>query len=331
MKTIVVFGATGNIGRYYTKYLCEHLNLNEYSIIAAGTKMTDIFNGYPVKYISVNIVNKADFERLPKSTYAVVDFAGMMPARMEGYDPQRYIDVNITGTLNILEYCRKSGADRMLFTQSFGDIKDNSEKDVLLRSDSPKNFGFDNDHTIYVMSKNFAVDMMKNYHEMYGLKNFVFRLPTIYSYSPIDHYYVDGIKRWIGYRYLINQAIAGNDIEVWGDPNRPKDMIYVKDLCQMMYKALFASVGGGCYNAGTGVGTSLIDQIEGMIKVFCPKDKKSNIIMRPDKPNEPQYIMDISNAKEDLGYEPEYNYIAMLEDMKKEMETDNSNNQKVEI
>lgn len=68
----------------------------------------------------------------------MVDFAGMMPARMEGYDPQKYIDVNITGTLNVLEYCKKSGADRMMFTQSFGDIKDNSEENIVLKSDSPK-------------------------------------------------------------------------------------------------------------------------------------------------------------------------------------------------
>ena len=58
----------------------------------------------------------------------VVDLAGAMPARMKGYDPYKYIDVNITGTLNILEFCRKTGADRILFAQSFGDIKDHAEK-----------------------------------------------------------------------------------------------------------------------------------------------------------------------------------------------------------
>lgn len=320
MKVIVVFGASGDIGRYYIKYLCEHLNLNEFSIIATGTKEVTMFASYPVEYIKIDITNKGEFEKLPKNIYAVVDFAGMMPARMEGYDPQKYIDVNITGTLNVLEYCKNSGADRMMFTQSFGDIKDNSEKDIILKPDSPKNFGYNNDHTIYVLSKNFAVDMMENYHQMYGIKNLVFRLPTIYSYSPIDHYYVDGKIRWIGYKLLINQAINGTDIEVWGDPNRKKDMVYVKDLCQMMYKALFTEVDTGVYNVGTGIGTSLIDQINGIVEVFGNQDNKSNIIMRPEKPNAPQYIMDITNAENDLGYKPEYDYISMLKDMKLEME-----------
>lgn len=323
-KSILVFGASGVVGKYFIKYLTEELDLNEYKIIATGTKETSVFNKYSVKYCKVNICEQEDFEKLPKNVYAVVDFAGMMPARMEGYDPQKYIDVNITGTLNVLEYCRKNNADRILFTQSFGDIKNSTKNDIVLKADSPKSFKYDDDHTIYVLSKNFAVDMIENYHQMYGLKNYIFRLPTIYSYSPVDHYFVDGKLRWIGYKYLINQAIKGEDIEVWGDPNRVKDMVYVKDLCQMMYKALFTDVSTGHYNVGTGVGTSLIDQIKGMIEVFGHEDNKSKLIMCPDKPDAPQYIMDIEPAVRDLGYKPQYDYISMLKDMKLEMEKDNN-------
>ena len=97
-------------------------------------------------------------------------------------------------------------------------------------------------------------------------------------------------------------------------------MVYVKDFCQMLYKAVFADRTEGYYNVGTGVGTSLLRQIEGMIEVFGPENKKSEIIMRPDKPNAPQYVMDIAPARRELGYEPEYDYISMLQDMKMEME-----------
>lgn len=114
------------------------------------------------------------------------------------------------------------------------------------------------------MSKDFAVDLIENYHQMYGLKRFIFRLPTIYLYSPIDTYYVDGTNRKIGYRILIDKAAQGETIEVWGDPNRVKDMVYVKDFCQMLYKAVFADRTEGYYNVGTGVGTSALRQIEGM-------------------------------------------------------------------
>ena len=316
---IVVFGASGNTGTYFIKYFLENNKDKKYEIVAVGTRATDKFEKMGVKYFQVDITKKEDFEKLPKDVYAVVDLAGAMPARMEGYNPQYYIDVNITGNLNILEYCRENNVDRILFAQSFGDIKDYGETELVIKADMPRKFSFKSDHTIYVMTKNFMVDMMENYYEMYGLKKFVFRLPTIYLYSPIDYYYVDGVKRQIGYRLLIDRAIKGEPIEVWGDSTRVKDMVYVKDFCQMLYKALFVQREKGYYNVGTGVGTSLLEQIKGMVDVFGEDDKKSQIVLHPEKPNAPQYIMDITPAEKELGYSPKYDYISMLEDIKLEM------------
>ena len=71
---------------------------------------------------------------------------------------------------------------------------------------------------------------------------------------------------------------------------------------------------------GTGVGVTLKDQIEGLIEVMSPENKKSIIIECPEKPDSREFIMDITNAKEDLGYEPKYYYLDYLKDFKKEME-----------
>ena len=127
MKKILVFGATGDTGRYFVDYFLENYSGNDYEIIASGTRHTDYFDKKGVKYYPVDITKKEDFNTLPTDIYAIVDFAGLMPARMRGYDPQRYIDVNITGTLNILEFARENKVDRMLYMQSFGDIKDYGE------------------------------------------------------------------------------------------------------------------------------------------------------------------------------------------------------------
>ena len=88
----------------------------------------------------------------------------------------------------------------------------------------------------------------------------------------------------------------------------------------MLFKAVFVDRECGYYNVGTGVGTSLLDQIKGMVDVFSEEGRKSKIVMRPDKPNAPQYIMDITPAVEELGYKPQYSYLEMLRDFKTEME-----------
>ena len=57
---------------------------------------------------------------------------------------------------------------------------------------------------------------------------------------------------------MIDKARAGEPLEIWGDPTKGMDLIYVKDFCQMIEKALFApKEASGTYNVGTGVLTSL--------------------------------------------------------------------------
>ena len=90
-------------------------------------------------------------------------------------------------------------------------------------------------------------------------------------------------------------------------------------IMQVFVDSGFVNRDCGYYNVGTGVGTSLLDQIKGMVEVFGEAGKKSQIVMRPDKPNAPQYIMDITPAREELGYIPKYDYISMLKDIKREM------------
>ena len=119
---------------------------------------------------------------------------------------------------------------------------------------------------------------------------------------------------------MIDKAIKGETIEMWGNPDAFKDIVYVKDFCQMVFKAMFATVNGGTYNVGTGVKTTLRQQIEGMVKVFSPKNAPSQIIEKPEQPTFTSFVMDIENAKSELGYNPQYNYIAYLKDYKREME-----------
>lgn len=123
MKKVVVFGASGNTGTYFVKYFLENNSDKDYEVVAVGTRETQKFDELGVTYYRVDITKKEEFDKLPEDVYAVVDLAGAMPARMKGYDPQYYIDVNITGNLNILEYCRKNHADRILFARALVTLK----------------------------------------------------------------------------------------------------------------------------------------------------------------------------------------------------------------
>lgn len=320
-KKIIVLGSAGNLGMYFIDYLNEKLDMEKYEIIATGTKDEYPFEFYKGKYVKLDITKVDDFEKLPKeNVQAVVDFAGVLPAYLSKDDPNKYIDVNIKGTLNVLEYCRKVKADRIIYTQTWADLNGYLKEKKPLKPDLLRKPIHTGDHAIYTVTKCAAVELIECYHQMYGLKNFIFRLPNIYLYSPEMYYYVNGEKKYISYRYIIQRAMKGEPLEMWGNPELGKDIIYVKDLCQMIFKSLFVDRETGTYNAGTGIKTTMREQIEGIVKVFSPKENPSKIMECPEKKDCDDFVMDITNAKEELGYEPEYDYIAYLEDYKKEME-----------
>lgn len=82
-KRIIVFGATGNLGTH----ISTHLKSLGYDVIAVGHRKNDngFFADYSMLYYSVDITDVTDFEKLPqRDVYAVVHFAGMLPAVMEG-------------------------------------------------------------------------------------------------------------------------------------------------------------------------------------------------------------------------------------------------------
>ena len=318
-KRVIVFGATGTLGAQIAVYL----NSLNYEVFAVGNRKND--NGFfaekGMQYFSVDITDSSAFEQLPtENIYAVLHFAGALPASMKGYDASLYITSIIQGTFNVLEFTRKVKADRIVFPQSLFDISYLFGTTAPIPADSERKAPLSGDHAMYVIAKNAAVDMIEHYYQVYGLKRFILRLSRVYMYHPNPYTYTDGEKTLISDRYLIYKAMRGEDIEIWGDPNRLLETCCVKDFLQIVEKALIAPIDGGIYNIGSG-GSTLQERINGIIEVFNPENKKSRIIYSPKKRNAQQFVLDISKTIKELGYQPRYSWKDYLLDFKKDMET----------
>ena len=320
MKNIIILGANGHVGAYTFDWLTNNMDLKEYHIIASGRREVDYYLENGFDYRVVDICKKDSFKVLPqKDVYAVVDLAGVMPASMNGYDPYQYIDVNIRGTLNVLEYCKETGCDRIIVTTTEADLSNYWEPGAIIDADLPPSFDYGTNYSMYIISRRTVIEMLKNYYALYGLKPFVLRCSTVYCYTENPYMFKKGKPIIPGYLQIYDRAMKGLDIEVWGDPNVKTDIVYVKDFAQIVYRTLIANNDGGIYNIGTGMPVTLEQQIKTAITVFS-KDKKSNIIYRPDMPDGRDFVMDISKTCDELGYVPQYNYYDYLVDYKKEME-----------
>ena len=317
MKRVIVFGATGNLGANISIYL--H-NIG-YEVIAVGHRKNDngFFADHGMKYYSVDIEKESDFKILPvDNIYAVLHFAGMLPAVMEGFSATPYIQSIIQGTLNVLEYTRMVGADRIIFPQTLFDIHHLFGSKTPIPADSQRQVP-EGDHWMYVIAKNAACDMIEHYYNNFGIKRFIFRLSRIYLYHPNPYTFTDGKKVLVSDRALIYKAIKGEPIEVWGDPYRVLETISIYDFLRIIEKALVAIVDGGIYNVGSG-GTTLEERVRGIVDVFSPKNNKSEISYCPEKPNGTQFVLDITKTKLELGYEPKFSWYDYLVKFKKEME-----------
>lgn len=325
MKQIVVFGATGTLGLYTVDYLANTLD-ESWHIVATGRRESQYFeNKYPgrVSYVKLDITERADFDALPvDDVYALIHFAGALPAYMRGYDPYQYVNSNVLGTLNVLEYGRHVRASRIIYTQTISDYDGYFESHVELMDDMPEKVPFVGDHSVYAITKCAAADLCRAYEQQYGIAFFGLRLPNIYCYMPeAKTLYHDGVPAVSSYRLMIKRALAGETLEVWGDSNKGMDLIYVKDFCQMVHAQLFADVAySGMYNVGTGRMTSLEELVDTIIEVFCDPSHKSEKVYRPEKHDCVNYFMNVDKAKRQLGYVPQYSPEKLFADYKREME-----------
>lgn len=315
MKTIVIFGATGGIGAYTALYLNDNKN---YNIIAVGHRKSDngFYAQYNIPYYSVDISNYDSFEVLPNQEVdTVINFAGVLPAR--NYDPRMFINSFTMGTLNVLEYMRKVGCKKIISAQTPADLWYLQNTTDPMPADAQRSFPPSTDHSIYTIAKNAAIDITEYYHNTYGFSRFILRFFNVYMYHPNPYYYVDGVKRMMSFRLIMDRAKRGEPIEVWGDPMRTKEMLYVKDLSKLVNQCIESTLEGGIYNVGSTKQVALEEQIDGIIEVFS-NNVISEKIYCPDKPDALFNHLDISKTISELNYSPQYSYIDWLKDFKEE-------------
>ena len=319
MKKVMIIGATGSCGAY----TAVDLNEKGYEVVAVAHRPSDngFFEEKGIPYYSIDLNDISTFAKLPTDIDVVLHFAGAMPARMKGYNPDDYVDSIVTGSLNVLEWMRENGCKKIVFTQSIADILYRFGTTEPIDDDVERKFPLATDHSVYSICKNAAVNLIEHYHAQYGIQRFIVRLPTIYVYMPSPFYNVDEKQRFVGYRYIIDMAIKGDTLEVWGNPQATKEMVYVGDFVNMMECCIKAEHDGGIYNLGCGCPVSIEYQIRKIAEIFNG-DKKSEIVYKPEKSSSPQFVLNIEKARKELGYDPKYDFETMMRCFKHDMETE---------
>lgn len=150
----------------------------------------------------------------------------------------------------------------------------------------------------------------------------MFRLPPVYGYGPHTEIFKDGKPIKTGFQIFIENAEQARPLELWGNIENGRDIVYVKDVVAAIDLALKKPGIGGLYNVSSGRRLTLREQAEAVLRVFSPAGKRSELRYQPEKANLIEnYVYDIGKAERVIGWRPKYSFDDMLLDYRREMES----------
>lgn len=322
-KNILVFGASG----FIATYLIDELLNQGFKVTASD--INDIGREYyknkNVTFVNLDITQKSDFGKLGPCKYdAVVHLAACQPANVgqEQYDARDYINVNVIGTLNILDYCKQNQVGKIIYASSHRNTQGLWSDNKAIREEDGRGIKYDGEYAMFSISESAAQDCVMHYQAQYGLTGVIFRLPPVYGYGPHTLIFKEGKPIKTGFQIFIEKAIACQPLEIWGNGDVGRDIIYIKDVVSAFIKAITNPAVSGLFNITSGNYLTLRAQAETIAKLFWGATTQPIFIERPELSNGmDSFLYDNSKAKRELEWIPKFTFEDMLIDYKKEMES----------
>jgi UDP-glucose 4-epimerase len=176
----------------------------------------------------------------------VFHLAAQADVRVSVADPVLDADVNVLGTLRVLEGARAAGCGRVVFAASGGTLYGEPDpSDLPFRESLPTR-----PLSPYGVSKKAAIDYLVAYRELHAVEFSALALGNVYGPRQDPHGEA-GVVAIFGQRLL-----AGEPVTIFGDGSQTRDFVFVDDAVDAFVRA--ATKGGGLVcNVGTGRETSV--------------------------------------------------------------------------
>ncbi|MCH8004323.1 MAG: GDP-mannose 4,6-dehydratase [Nanoarchaeota archaeon] len=216
----------------------------------------------------------------------IIHLASMVGVRYSITNPLIYEEVNIKGTLNLLELAKEYKCKKIVFSSS-SSIYGNNKKIPFSEEDNVSPI------SPYAATKRSAEILCHTYHMLYQIPIICLRFFTVYGPS--------GRPDMAPYKFT-EKILNNQEIEVYGDGTAKRDYTYITDIVYGIIKSLDIDIGYKIINLGDNNPVELNKLISLIGKNL---NKKPKIIFKePQIGDVEQTYADIRAAKTLLGYEP---------------------------
>lgn len=292
-RTVLVTGGAGFIGSHLVDRLLEE-NAQRVVVLdslAFGSKTNLAASPERLDFHSVDIGAATAHSLLPM--FEGVDYVFHLAAEKHNAslgEPNRMLNTNIQGTLNVLQAATAQGVKRLVFTSSlyaYGRIAGTPflEDEELHPS------------TVYGISKVAGEHLAEMFSARREIETNIIRYLFVYGPRQFAN---------AGYKSVIvrnfERILSGQSPVVFGDGTQTLDYIYVSDAVEATLRIALNAPSGGVYNVGSGVGTSVRDLVERMREVSCCESPIS--YQPPDWTSGSCRVGSIQKITSQLGWKP---------------------------
>ena len=296
---VLISGGAGFIG----SHLSEKYTLEGHTVLCLDNFMNSdlgnirgLLNYKNFKLIKGDVRDFDLLEKIVREVDVIIHLAAQIHVDRSILEPKLTYDVNIFGTLNILELARRYDIDKVVHT-STSEVYGSAQYVPM-----DENHPLDAPHP-YGASKVAADRMCNAYIQTYGVNVCVMRPFNAFGPRQKDTGYGGVIS------IFVKRSLSGTPPIIYGDGMQTRDYTYVKDLVRaydliLKYKKPMREP----INFGTGREIRIIDLARKIIELCGKKGRIKPVHVAPRPGEVGRLVADYAKAKKLLGWEPEYTF-----------------------
>ncbi len=290
-KNILVTGGAGFIGSHLVDRLSAENRVIVFDNLSSGSLVNLERSQDRITFIKGDTLDKALLMDIVAEVELVFHLAANVGNIKSIEDPHFDMDVNIKGTINLLEACLKSSIKRLVYSSSgaiFGEAK-------YLPIDEAHPL---NPESPYGVSKLAAEKYCFAFYKVHGIPTTALRYFNAYGPRQGSSGYPNVIA------VFFNRIKAGKPLTIFGDGKQTRDFIFVEDIVTAnILAATQPAAVGEIFNIATGK-TNSVEQIASLIKQISAKE--SPVVYAELRAGEVRHSQaNIEKAQRMLGYNPE--------------------------
>jgi CDP-paratose 2-epimerase len=316
--TVVVTGGAGFVGTNLAdRLLCDGRRVTVLDSLARpgveeNLRWLEARHGDRLRFVLGDVRDPAAVREALHGAEAVFHFAAQVAVTTSLDDPRQDFDVNLLGTLTVLEELRRRPPVPLLFTSTnkvYGSLPDVELERLADRwlpcdrqlgergVDETRPLAFS---TPYGCSKGGADQYVLDYAKTFGLPAVVFRMSCIYG----DHQHGNEDQGWVA--HFVLRALAGHPLTVYGDGAQVRDVLHARDLVEAMVRvhADAERLAGRAFNVGGGPEhtLSLLELLDLLEELGCPRPETTFADERPG--DQRWYVSDHSALAQAVAWRP---------------------------